>query len=101
MKNRLKRSLILAAIVHISLIYLEFYYTNFYQGFPFAIFAILFVESFIIFYICFALYEKFVMKQVKISIKTIAQIILLTILVFSYTHIFLDQLPCFLGGKGC
>jgi len=82
---------------------MEWIYSNGYpQGIPFAVFNFLLVVSAILAFLILSLSRTPFKNPFKEWILPfLLKIIVAIPIVLSWTHLVSDQMPCFLGGRGC
>lgn len=102
-KLRIVFSIAAGLLVTAPFVIMEWIYSNgFPHGVPLAIFNVLFIEAALLTFLVLSLFRTPYRNPVRAWLAPFALKLLLAIpLALSWTHIVTDQMPCFLGGRGC
>lgn len=106
MNNALFRILVSTLVglgVTLPFVLMEYVYSaGFQRGIPIAIFTILWLESTVFTYVAISVYRTMRMGSVINRIFPLLwKLVGLIVIILSWSFIVNDQMPCFLGGRGC
>lgn len=82
---------------------LEYYYSGGYpEGVPSALFRAMWVETTLFSFLAFSVYRtQLENATLRSIIPVVLKIVAMTIIGIAWITIVVDQMPCFLGGRGC
>jgi len=100
---RILYSILIGLLATVPFVVLEWKYSNgFPQGVPFAVFNFLFVVATVFAFLVFSISRTPFTNPFRVWIlPLLLKIIVAVPLVLSWTYMVSDQMPCFLGGRGC
>lgn len=101
--ERVFYSMILGIIATMPFYLLQYYYSGGYpHGVPEAIFRSMWVETTLFSFLSFSVYRTpFGTTTRKWIIPFLLKLTAMSILAIAWLAILIDQMPCFLGGRGC
>jgi hypothetical protein len=82
---------------------LEYYCSNGYpRGVPAALFRMMWVETTLFAFLAFSIYRtQFKSTMGKWIIPFLLKLAAMTVIAIAWITVVIDQMPCFLGGRGC
>lgn len=82
---------------------LEYYYSGGYpQGVPAALFRMMWVETTLIAFLAFSVYRtSFAEPARQWIVPFLLKLAAMIVIAIAWVTIVIDQMPCFLGGRGC
>jgi hypothetical protein len=101
--ERVFYSMVIGFVTTAPFYFLEYYYSGGYpQGVPAALFRMMWVETTLIAFLAFSLIRTpFANATKQWIVPFLLKLAAMTVIAIAWVTIIIDQLPCFVGGRGC